>query len=271
MSHHKDLTHFWIILFCLIGSTFIATISCNNFFDSNHAETRINRFEIGESPILSIQNFNGDISITTSGNNYIEIQATLLSASEIDYQATQDENKINVVTQLMNNPQFKFGPSPSVKLEIITPSRTEIQVATQNGDIEVSGIEKSGNVFTANGEIFMGKIKGIFNARTMNGSIEVNATDIVTNFETSNGSIKFQGEFKLDNINFMKTFNGNIHVHLNKNPDIRIDASTLNGTVSNNVHKLRTFSADKHRLLGGIGQNRVELYIQTNNGSITIK
>jgi len=117
----------------------------------------------------------------------------------------------------------------------------------------------------------MGKIKGIFNARTMNGSIEVNATDIVTNFETSNGSIKFQGEFKLDNINFMKTFNGNIHVHLNKNPDIRIDASTLNGTVSNNVHKLRTFSADKHRLLGGIGQNRVELYIQTNNGSITIK
>lgn len=271
MSHHKDLTHFRIILFCLIGLTFISTISCNNFSNNIYTETRINRFEIVESPSLSIQNFNGDIFITTSGSNYIEIQANLLNASEIDYQATQDENKINIVTQLKNNPQFKFGPSPRVKLEIITPSRTEIELATQNGNVEVSGIEKSGNIFTTNGKIFMEKIKGVFNAKTMNGSIEVNATDIVTNLETSNGAIKFQGEFKLDNINFMKTSNGNIHVHLSKNPDIRIDASTLNGTVSNNVHKLRTFSADKHRLLGGIGQNKVELYIQTHNGSITIK
>ena len=271
MSNYKDSIYFWLILFYLIGSTFITTISCNNSSNNNYTETRINRFESGEFPALLVQNFNGDISITPSQGNYIQIQANLLGASEIDYQATQDENKIKVVAQLMNNPKFKFGPSPRVKLKIITPSITEIQVATQNGDIELIGIEKSGNIFTANGKIIMKKIKGIFNAQTMNGSIEVNATDIVTNFETSNGEIKFQGEFKPDNINFMKTSNGNIHVHLNKNPDIRIDASTLNGTVSSSVPSLRTFSADKHRLLGGIGKDSVELYLQTNNGSITIK
>jgi hypothetical protein len=246
----------------------VIELGSNGGSDSDEpVEVRDDSFDVGSSPRLVVDSFNGWITVSTGSDNAIQVHATLRRADKIDYQVNQDGNTVSVEARQRER---TTGRSPGADIEVAAPSSTKVELRTSNGTVEVRGMEESGTVRTSNGKVVVEYVKGDWDAETSNGSVVVSAFRGTIALETSNGSIAFSGELMPGSRNEMRTSNGSVTVTLQGTPSVRLDATTSNGTVSSKLPIMATSAGDNH-LAGTIGGGEAELTIHTSNGSVTVQ
>ena len=180
-------------------------------------------FEISSGGTLSLENINGDITITGGPGNRIQIVATkkagnqdYLDGMEIQVRADSDRVTIRTEHPKSRNSWFSFGDSSgSVTYEIIAPADINLDsIETVNGEIEVAGITGDVSVETTNGDINLGGLRADLHADTVNGSIEAS-------FAVLGGSQRINAE----------TVNGRVSLRLPEDASARINAGTVNGGI----------------------------------------
>jgi len=254
----------------------VAIAGCSGFtftWDSEESddpvEIRDDSFTVGPSPRLLVTSFNGRVTVNSSSNNTIRVQARLTRADRADYEVRQDGNTVEVKAGMKWLVGKTVGRDPGIDVEVTAPSSTGVELITSNGMIELRGMNESGTLRTSNGMIVMEDVSGDFSAHTSNGAIEVTAFKGSVDLDTSNGRISFSGELIAGGRNDMRTSNGDVDVTLQGTPSIRLDASTSNGTVTSSLPIVAASTGDTH-LAGTLGEGEAELTISTSNGSVTI-
>ena len=259
--------------------------------EATSAKTRDDTFTVGASPTLVVDGYNGRIAVNPGPDNTIRVQATLRNPSRVDYQVSQDGDTVKVMARRRGKASlFGFlGNSGGVNIVVTTPRKTDVDLNTGNGRIDLNGVEGSSTLHTSNGGIVMDSVKGDLDASTSNSRIELSQMEgsavlrtsngrIVLdnvkgdfNAETSNGSIAFKGEMIQGGNNQLRTSNGGVSVKLEGTPSLTINASTSNGRVTSKLPVLTDSAGDRHRLVGTIGDGEAELLVQSSNGSVTIE
>ena len=221
-------------------------------------------FDLRDGGTLSVENINGDITITSGTDSRVYISAIkkaerqdYLDGMEIKVSASDDRIKVRTEHPRNKDSWFSFGGnSGSVSYEIVVPENTRLDsIETINGEIEIAGIRGDVSVDTTNGDINLNNLRGSLEADTVNGGIDAS-------FDTLGGDQRIQAE----------TVNGRVTLRLPGNASARIDAGTVNGGIDADDFGLEADKGFLGRDLDGeIGGGDARINVSTVNGGIKIR
>lgn len=221
-------------------------------------------FDLDDGGTLSIENINGDITITSGTDGRVYISAIkkaerqdYLDGMEIKVSASDERIKVRTEHPRNKDSWFNFGGnSGSVSYEIVVPENTRLDsIETVNGEIEIAGVRGDVSVDTTNGDINLNNLRGSLEADTVNGSIDAA-------FDSLGGDQRIQAE----------TVNGRVTLRLPADASARVDAGTVNGGIDADDFGLKVDKGFLGRDLDGeIGDGDARINVSTVNGGIKIR
>ncbi len=267
-------------------------------FESNSDRTDTRSFEVSGDPLLIVDNFNGRVEIVGGGaEGEVRVEAELRSPDAVDYSVEQDGDTIRVEARPRRSRSILgwMRWNRGAHIRISAPTRSRADVSNSNGRVTARRLAGGGSLRTSNGRILAVDLQGDYTLDTSNGRIEalgaegkfdldtsngrVNISGASGQYRvaTSNGRIEFEGNLEAGGDNRFATSNGSIRVALRGDVDLRVSASTSNGSIDCS-HPIDADGATRprptrhaRRLEGVIGGGAAALALRTSNASITIE
>jgi len=207
---------------------------------------------------VSVNNVNGAVRIYTWDRNEVEVVAVKSADSEsklrdcnIDVYASS--SRVEIKTKYA---QHFFNNNPAnVEYRINVPKNTRIDKAeTVNGDVEISGTGSEVRAETVNGSVHVNDASGDLKLNTVNGSLHATLG-------------------RTDHSVRMESVNGSVELTLPANADASIEASTVNGNVSNGfgLDVERPKYGPGAKMHGRLGNGRASIKLESVNGSVNIR
>jgi hypothetical protein len=249
-------------------------IGCDEFIDSDYRfeETFSKTISLQEAGSFSLENINGGVTIRTSPDRQVVIQATKYAKREksdldrIRIEVVQGERSVKVDT-IYERKNLRA----KVNYDLTVPEGMSLElIRTINGKIGISGKYDRAELKTTNGSI---EAKGDFNwleASTTNGGLEISGVRGKINLRTTNGSIKAElDELSADFI--ARTTNGSIRLALGQEANARFIARTTNGSIKVEYPVTVEGTVSRRRLEGSLGKGgEIRVSLETTNGSISL-
>lgn len=207
-------------------------------------------FEVGETPYLDLTNFAGTVNIRSGEDNLIRIVATKKAPSSsaldrINVSMDREGDRVTVSTTKRNNLS-----NASVDLEIVAPSRTELELVTGAGAIDIRDIS------------------GSIDAHSGAGTITVTGTSGSVRLGTGAGTIQYQGT--PSGYCSFETGAGEIRLRLPADPDVRVDLNTGLGSIDLGYDVDGSISPREVRGIIGDG-SRGSIFAGTGLGQISVR
>ena len=214
---------------------------------------------------VSVDNVNGDITITGNDGDTVEIIAVkqadtqeALDGIEVIITATDEHLRIETRHPENGGGWMNWGKDSggSVTYTLSVPASAGLDsIESVNGDIGIAGMT------------------GMANAETVNGDIDVTGLMSNVRFETVNGTIEAAFD-RLDSGQSVncETVNGRIDLEVPADASASVRAETVNGKIDGNDFGLETNKGFVGRDLdGAIGGGGARVSLDTVNGAIRLR
>ena len=212
---------FWIIIvLIIIALSGGARASFSAFGPHSSIIEPPRQFAVNGTPNIVINDNVGTIHVHTGSANDVTVTASRKSfgffgnADDAQIKYNQQDNTITV-----NVGGSGFFDSGRVDLDVTVPSTTDLQLKTDTGEIDVTGV---------NGQMSLQTDTGTINATgdTLTGQSSLKAD---TGAITFNGSLDANGSYQF------QTDTGAINVTLPSNSAFHLDATTDTGAINTNI------------------------------------
>lgn len=261
-SHWPWIVFIIVLLLAFVagGALFLASSVGYNFGSTS---TTIQHYTVGANPTIVLNNDTGSIHVRTGASSSdVTVQATRHTdwwgnASDVNVTYTQDtaNNTVSINVERPGNVS-SFGSS-SVDFDLTVPGAAMLQLKTNTGSIDVSGV--SGQlVLTSN-----------------TGSVQASGGALSGNSQllTNTGSVTFTGSISQTGTYQFQTNTGSVDVTIPGTSVFHVDASTDTGAINTDfpgvVVQHRQFTgADAHSDVGSAPLATISL--KTNTGSINL-
>lgn len=240
---------------------------CEEIASDDPIETHDDTFQVSGETVVDVDSFNGSVTVTSTEDRSVRVQATLKRADRMEYSVTQFGSDIQVEARETSS---SFANSPSVEIEITAPANAQLVIRTSNGSIRIDSFEAGAVLRTSNGRITVNGLSGTLEANSSNGNIEVTDFTGSATLVTSNGSIRLTGELVTGSENDISTSNGSITIDLDDDASVVFEGVTSNGSVSSDL-PIQVSSSGESHLEGIVGDGTATLDARTSNGSITLR
>ncbi len=211
-----------------------------------------------------VHNVNGPITIETWDKPEVRLVATKEARTEADLKALAvridaSEGRFSVKTEYLDKDGSwlkKFTNTGSVAYTLTVPHNATLRrIETLNGAIQITN---------AHGRVTAKSLNGRITARGLRHEVELN---------TVNGGISAEFDTIADKQDVrLETDNGSIEVRLPADTSAEIDASAVNGSISNDFGLTSTEENWVGReLTGRLGSGAGRVRLKTINGSIEIR
>ncbi len=260
----------WIVLTVILVLAFTGVVGMlfaavgTNFAGFTSTQTETRHFTVTTAPTVVINNDTGNLRVRAgSTGSDVAIQASKhawfggnFNDVQVSYNQSSDANTITV--NVNRSTSFTFFNSPSVDFEVTVPANTALQLKTNTGSIDVSGVS---------GQMTLGSNTGSVTMR--DGALTSDST-----LRSNTGSITFNGSIgKTGSYQFM-TNTGSVNVTLPASSVFHVDATTDTGSITSdfpgvNVQHPNFTGAVAHGDVGSSPQATVTL--STNTGSINLR
>jgi hypothetical protein len=168
----------------------VATERSDMSWDVGEGKRSWQHYEVGESPVLTIDNFSGSISVRAKEEPAIEIVAHKQARRKSDLE------KIKVdITKTRNGLAITTKRPPGlsnawVQFEIIAPAGTQLDARTGAGSMRIEGIQGGVKAHSGSGGLVIVDALGGVSAHTGSGSIEVRGASGGTSVDSGSGSLR---------------------------------------------------------------------------------
>ena len=248
-----------LIVFVTGGAFFLASSLGYNFGSTS---TTTQHYTVSANPTIVLNNDTGSIHVRAGASNSdVTIQATRHTSwwgngNDVNVTYNQDREG-NTVTVNVERPGNGSPFGSSVDFDLTVPSAAVLQLKTNTGSIDVSGV--SGQlVLTSN-----------------TGSVQAGGGTLSGNSQllTNTGSVTFSGSLSQTGTYQFQTNTGSVNVTIPGTSVFHVNASTDTGSINTNfpgvavVHRQFT-GADAHSDVGAAPQATITL--TTNTGSINL-
>lgn len=149
-------------------------------------------YEVGESPVLTLDSFSGRVSVRAVEGEAIEVVAHKRARRErdlerIEVNITRTENGLAIKTEK------PVGVNrASVDFEITAPAGTRLDARTGSGSMRIDDIQGGVQARSGSGSLVVAGARGGVDARTGSGSIEVRGAGGGTSIKSGSGSLRIQ-------------------------------------------------------------------------------
>jgi len=224
---------------------------------------------------------NGPITIRGADVTECSLTATIVTRAGTDEEAEElsDQVKVTLVpsgnrlTAKIDKPTRLINKSVSVSLDVAVPNRTNLELVTHNGAVQITDITGDSNATTHNGKVTAENVSGTTVLRTHNGSVNCREISGGADLHTHNGGVEVVYSETAPSVCdvSVETHNGGIGFTAPPGFSARVDASTHNGSVHTDLPITVTGKVSKSKLTGTIGTGEGKLHLETHNGSIKIR
>lgn len=222
-------------------------------------------FDVNPGARISLENINGDITITGGSGDQVKVTAHKKAGKqeyldELKVVTDADADYVRIETRHPKNESgwFNWGNdgSGSVSYELSVPADATLDaIETVNGDVRISAVG------------------GTVKAGTVNGGLEVENLSADVSLETVNGTITADFDtLGADQRVDAEAVNGRIELLLPADASARVNAETVNGSIDADDFGLEPEKGFVGRDLSGeIGGGDARISLDTVNGSIKIR
>ncbi len=245
----------------------------------NVKETVEKTFPVSSRTTVKIYNFNGEITVRTENAPVVKMRATKFAldrdaADGVAYDFSQQNDTISVTADF-TKPQRKvpYGNSyfymkgAYVNWELVLPTETDLVLETEDGKIDVQGVNGEIKLSLKDGSITVKDCRGRLAAATYDGKVSVSGYQ--GNAEIANRSddnVLVEGTFQ--NL-AIETGGGDVFLGLPKSGGGTIEADTRNISVKNfTLKQLGENGEGWQKYSFGAGDSNIK--IQPNKGKISI-
>ena len=227
-------------------------------------ETEEMTYEVDPGARISLENINGDITVTGGAGDTVKVVAhkkageqKYLDELKIVVDADKDYIRIETRHPKQEGGWFNWGGDSkgSVAYELNVPTDVTLDtIETVNGDVTIRAVDGTVKASTVNGGLDVVDLVGDVKLETVNG-------DISAVFKTLGGDQRVDAE----------TVNGKIQLSLPPDASARVTAETVNGSIDADDFGLEPEKGFVGRDLSGrIGSGEARVSLDTVNGSIRI-
>jgi putative adhesin len=255
---------FWIILAIIIISVMSGGFGSRGGFSfgpdhsGNNQVVEKHDYTVNGRPTIIINDTNGTVQVNVGSlPNDVTIQTVKESgmmgnANNIKVNLTQDTNLINA--------SVLDGQPGSVDFNVTVPQGADLQLLTNSGDINVTGVT------------------GKMTLTTESGSINA-SNDVISgssSITTTSGDIKFDGTIATTGTYQFQTNNGNVDLTVPSTPPFSVNATTSSGSITSDFSTLQpstdgSGSSANGIVGGGSSQPGAKLTINVVNGDISLR
>jgi DUF4097 and DUF4098 domain-containing protein YvlB len=262
-----------------------------------------------ESGNIYLENVNGNIEVKSWTRAEVEVKAFIkvkagdakeaeATLGKVEILIDKSLNKISIEVDYPKKARgsglwnLLFGrgkPVVSTSFWLTVPKKSDLDMNTTNGKVEISDIEgkilsrsTNGSVYvrnvvgsteskTTNGNISAVDLRGDAVAKTTNGKINMRRIDGRINAKSTNGEIYAEvvGITKGKDMEFITT-NGSVKVLLPKDINADLEAKTNNGRIYTEYPITMAGEISKKHITGKLNDGGPLIYIETTNGGIEI-
>jgi len=220
-------------------------------------------FTVGAHPTLVINNDIGTVHVRAGGTGSdVTIQVTKYTAlgtdvNDTDVRYNQNNTNNTISVDVVRLTTVNLFTSPSVAIDATVPSAADLQLKTNTGGIDVTGIS------------------GQLSLRSDTGSIAATQGVLAASSQlsTSTGTVTFDGAIGPQGSYQFLTNTGSVNVTLPGTSAFHVDASTTTGSVWTDfpglvVQHPSMVGSEMHADVGSTPQAMVTL--RTNTGSVSL-
>lgn len=230
---------------------------------------------------FAAQTHNGSITLRGVEAAECNLTATIVgqAASQEDAQELAEATQVtlepsgNKLVVKIDKPTLRMNQSVSVGLNGTVPNKTDLELLTHNGSVELAHITGRVNATTHNGKVTAENVTGALVLATHNGSVHCTEVSGDAQLKTHNGSVKayyVQAAPSVCDISIV-SYNGSIEFSAPDNFSAQVEATTHNGSVHTELPITVVGKVSKNEMKGTIGAGQGKLHLETHNGSIQIK
>ena len=241
--------------------TVVFTLFSSSLVWAGVSEIEEYQFDVSADAKIKLENINGSVKFNADNGQTIRVVAEKKAESQekldnIEVKTSFANNQLMVATEYLKKSDDYDNPG-SVSYKVTLPaSMAKTEVDLVNGSLKMSGVA--------------GDIK----AQLVNGSIKLDGANGNVDLASVNGSIKARVESVPAKVNQIKlnTVNGSIKLKVPESINATVDASTMHGSLSNNLGLQTDKSIFSGKSMEGtLGSGDVAIDLESVNGSIAIK
>ncbi|MFD2168253.1 DUF4097 domain-containing protein [Thalassotalea euphylliae] len=242
-----------------LATLFVTSFAVSPLVMADEEKVIEKTFDVQQGASFDIDNVNGAINIYKSDNDQIKVIATVSAKSEsqlerIKIDMVQNGNKVDVETKYKQS-SWGNNNSGDVNYDVWLPDNmSETDVDLVNGSLKIEGVSGELDADLVNGSIDVSELDGDAKLNSVNGSVTARYTSL-----TAVKDIEIE------------TVNGSIKVFLPSNPDIRVDAETMHGSIKSDF----SFDIEKsmfsgRSMTGTVGNGTTSMSLESVNGGIKV-
>jgi hypothetical protein len=234
-----------------------------------------------EGSLFVAQTHNGSITVNGTNTGECNVTATITAraVTEEEAQKLAEQTRVSLepsgkkLTAKIEKPKRRSNQSIGVSLKVTVPNRTDLQLTTHNGGVEIANIQGQINGATHNGGVTAKQVSGSTKLQTHNGRVRCEEISGDAQLKSHNGSVRaFYCETAPGACNISITsHNGSVELAAPRDFSAQVEASTHNGSVTTDLPIAVTGKISKNKITGTIGAGEGKLYLQTHNGSVRIR
>jgi DUF4097 and DUF4098 domain-containing protein YvlB len=207
---------------------------------------------------FELENVNGAITITTWNEPRVRIEADKAAATDealrdLKVEIEGEGSTVRVRTRTRRASWF-FGGGGKVDYRVTVPVGARLRVENVNGGIEITAPSGDVKASTTNGSIDVREASGSVEATSVNGGVRAAYAKMAESADHR-----------------FSTVNGSITLALPEGAIGRVEATTVNGSIDNELSLESTGKATRRRLEGRLGKGGGSLEANTVNGSIRLR
>jgi DUF4097 and DUF4098 domain-containing protein YvlB len=236
--------------------------------------------------VVQIENPRGDVSVTASDGNQVQVQAHLVAYANSDdsahriFDAEQAHVTVSGSTALIKSDSNSSG---RVNLTVMVPKGAQVTVTAGHGDVTAAGLNASVMVVSSHGDVHLSSIMGSVQVRFPGDKHDFSAHDIQGDVNASGdcndvtlseikGKVTTDGEIFGDV--HLENVAGPLHLHtsitdieLGALPgDMTLDSDDLRVTEARGAVRVNTHAKDVD-----LSQIYGDVYVNNSRGQISIE
>jgi DUF4097 and DUF4098 domain-containing protein YvlB len=262
------------------------------------------RYEVGEAPALTIDNFSGSIVVSPGEGGYIEVTAVKQARRKSDLDRIDidiNRNGDGLAIRTRKPPdvsraavQFEIRAPTDTRLDaqtgagslrveglaevqvdsgsgsvIVSDTDGSVDAETGSGSIEIRGVRGQAIVNSGSGGLRLYGIEGLVDANTGSGTIELLGASGPVRLESGSGGIDYEGSPQGD-CRF-RTGSGSISLTLPADLDVAVDLHTGSGSIDVDYEVKSRGAVSRTEVKGVIGTGQDgSIWADTGSGSIRL-
>jgi len=284
-----------------VCACFLLAAGCEVTVDSHSQIAREEkRFTVSGAPDVRLTTFDGSIEIRSwdRPDVLVEIEKRGPTKESLDALEIVVDQKGNVIELEVKRPrgeslaQVRFHRSPSARLIVSLPRRTDVRARTGDGSIRVEGLQGRIELRTGDGSIRVADVSGELTFDTGDGSVTVDDAEGRLAVDTGDGGVTVSGKFaslrlrtRDGSITYraqpgttmaedwdISTGDGAISLYLPADLSAEVDAQTGDGGIRNELRIAGADDGNRRRLHGRLGAAGGRLLkVRTGDGSIRLR